>query len=83
MPHFIRTFPAPDRQTLDFYFSRTESDSDIYFVSVIDNTLKSILFYMHPADGRWLIQEPERMPKWIRALETELSEAIRNHTRPA
>jgi hypothetical protein len=78
MPQFHKEIYA-GKERLEFWFTKIVECFHIkYFITVMDQSQKLFCFHMKKNENdEWQILEAEKLPSWIRALEKELSIAIR------
>ena len=78
MNNFTKQLLVKNNGNLEFYFARIFTETGVkYFITVVDNTMKSYLFYMELVDDSWLITDPHKLPAWLTGMEPELSETIK------
>ena len=75
-PKFFKNIEV-DGEVLKFNFVRMFTVRGVvFFVGVVDKFLVTHKFRMEATEGRWFINEPLKVPEWIRAVEEQLSFAI-------
>jgi hypothetical protein len=78
--HFEKKLAVENNGTLNFSFMRVNTVYGLrYFISVIDKHKTPHHFKMYNEEGRWIIVNPEILPKSITRLEPEFEKAILNH----
>ena len=78
MNNFTKLLYVKNNGKLEFYFARKFTDNGVrYFITVVDSSMKSYLFYMEQVDANWQIMSPHKLPAWLTGMEYELSAAIR------
>ena len=71
-----------EQGTIQFNFLRKNTPwTDKYFILAMDGNLKPHWFSMIGQESRWVIVEGVKVPKWIRSVEDQLSEAIVTYNR--
>jgi hypothetical protein len=71
-----------EQGTIQFNFLRKNTPwIDKYFILAMDRNLKPHWFSMVEGERKWVIVEGLQIPKWIRGLEDQLSEAIVTYNR--
>ena len=80
MPHFVKRVSA-ENHFFNFYFNRIYTETSTHFhVSVWDNrTKRSYMFEMKEMNGHWILSADADCPNWIKDLEKELEQSIRDH----
>ena len=74
--NFIQSVPTPQGLTQFSFLRKATPYGEKYFILAMDKNLRAYWFIMEQQGSQWRINEPERVPKWITAIETDLSNAI-------
>jgi hypothetical protein len=78
MNNFTKLLYVKNNGKLEFYFARKFTGKGVrYFITVVDRSMKSYLFYMEEVETNWQILDPHKLPPWLTGMEYELANAIR------
>jgi hypothetical protein len=79
MPRFSGNIKTSNGN-LNFSFNRVYTVEGVsYHVSVVDKERNVIIFHMVEDEGKWKIRECDNCPDYIKKVEKELSDKIKNH----
>jgi len=74
--NFIQSLPTSQGLTQFSFLRKDMLLGKRYFILAMDKNLRAYWFSMEQRGGQWKINNPEKVPEWIRIIEDELSQAI-------